>query len=366
MAMLKKLTFLSVIVLVYASTLFGAEIKNEVVKQVGKKVIFEFDVISSKKEVIVSLDLNINDRRYSSKKLSLRGDIGKIRPGKGKNIYWEVLKDFPKGISGEVKWNLEAGDIRKKIDEMVLVKGGCYEMGDSFDGRFNDNKPVHEVCVNSFYIRKYEVTVDEFRKFVDNTGYTTDAEKAGDCFYHAGDNWEISNKMNWKHPGYNTTDEHPVACVSWNDAMAYIAWLSKNFGKKYRLPTEAEWEYAARSRGMKEKWPDTNRISDLRKFAWYDKNSGKKAHNVGQKRNNRLGLHDMCGNAWEWVADKYDANYYKNSQKQNPLGPASGMFNVLRGGSWIDTADDIHVTRRMKSLPDFSSSNFGFRYVMSK
>ncbi len=364
--MLKKIVFLSVIMLISASDMFGAEIKNEVVKQVGNKVVFEFDVMSAKKEVVVSIDLNINDKKYASKKLNLRGDIGKVSPGKGKKVYWDVLKDFPQGISGEIKWNLEARDIRKMIDEMVFVKGGCYEMGDSFDGSYTDNKPVHEVCVDSFYIRKYEVTVGEFRIFVDSTGYKTDAEKGGGCFYLTGDNWGISNKKSWRDPGYKVTDEHPVVCVSWNDSLAYLAWLSRNSKKKYRLSTEAEWEYAARGRGMKEKWPDTNRIFDLKKFAWYEKNSGKKAHAIGQKKKNRLGLHDMCGNAWEWVADKYNENYYKSSQKENPLGPTSGMFHVLRGGSWIDAAENIHVTRRMKSLPDFSSSNFGFRYVMTK
>ena len=364
--LMRRLGIVAFLIVASASSLFGANVRNEVAKQVGTKVLFEFDVISKEKEAVVSFELTLRGKKYTSGKLSLKGDIGKVQAGKRKKIYWDVLKDFPKGFSGEVTWNISAKDIKKSVDKMVFVKGGCFEMGDAFDGTFTDDKPAHEICVDGYHIARHEVTVGEFRKFVKSTGYKTDAERGGGCFYLSGGNWEISKKIQWRNPGFKISDRQPVSCVSWNDSLAFVTWLSRSTNKKYRLPSEAEWEYAARSRGMKEKWADTNKVSDLKEYAWYGKNSGNKAHDVGQKKPNRVGLFDMSGNVWEWVADKYDEDYYKNSQKKNPSGPGTGMFNVLRGGSWVDNPEEIHVTRRMKSVPKFSSANFGFRYVMTK
>lgn len=364
--LIKRLVILVCFIIASVSSLFGAVVKNEIVKQVGTRVIFEFDVISEEKEAVVSFELIIRGEKHSSRKLSLIGDIGQVKTGKRKKVYWDVLKDFPKGFSGEVIWNISATDIKEAIDEMVFVKGDCFEMGDAFNGKYVDDKPVHEVCIDDFSIRKYEVTVGEFRKFVERSGYKTDAEKRGGCFYLSDGNWEIRKNINWMNPGFEISDAQPVVCVSWNDSMAYIAWLSRSTNKKYRLPTEAEWEFAARGRGMKEMWTNTNKISHVGNYAWYMENAGNRAHDVGRKKPNRLGIYDMCGNAWEWVADKYNEKYYQNSHKKNPMGPGISTHNVLRGGSWVDTPEEMHVTRRMKSVPTFSSSNFGFRYAMTQ
>lgn len=141
-----------------------------------------------------------------------------------------------------------------KIEAMIFIKGGCYEMGDTFGDGSSEEKPVHTVCVDDFYMGRYEVTVGEFRKFADETGYKTEAEKGDGCFYWTGKNWEKDKSKSWRNPGFSQTGKHPVVCVSWNDAIEYANWMGKKAGKTYRLPTEAEWEYAARSGGKNNKY----------------------------------------------------------------------------------------------------------------
>lgn len=246
------------------------------------------------------------------------------------------------GQEAEVSANLEA--LKKAstrgasyIDpttgtEFVFVKGGCYQMGDTFGDGDKDEKPVHEVCVDDFYIGKYDVTVGDFRRFVSDTGYSTEAEKSGECYYYVGNDWKNDDSSkNWKNPGFSQEDRNPVVCVSWSDATAYAEWMQSKNGKTVRLPTEAEWEYAARSGGKAEIYAGGN---DIDSVAWYYGNSGNRSHAVGTKKPNGLGLYDMSGNVWQFTADWYGENYYNESQRNNPKGPGSGQYKALRGGSW--------------------------------
>lgn len=132
----------------------------------------------------------------------------------------------------------------------------------------------------------------------------------------------------------------------------------------YRLPTEAEWEYAARSGGKNEKYAGTSNESELGDYAWYSINSGSKTHPVGQKKPNGLGIYDMSGNVWEWVNDWYDSDYYKNSPKNNPTGPSSGQYRVLRGGSWFTGARTTEAPDRSRYGPSIRDNGFGFRLVV--
>ena len=193
--------------------------------------------------------------------------------------------------------------------EFVFVRGGCYEMGDTFGDGFPWETP-HEVCVNDFYLGKYEVTQRQWKKVMGK------------------------NPSN-----FTGNDENPVECVSWYDAQHFIDRLNSQSGRNYRLPTEAEWEYAARSGGKKEKFSGTSREEELGEYAWYTYNAEGRPHPVGQGRPNGLGFYDMSGNVWEWCSDWYDENYYKSSPRNNPKGPDDGSLRVRRGGSFSDLKD---------------------------
>jgi len=242
--------------------------------------------------------------------------------------------------------------------EMVNVPGGCFQMGDNFGDGASDEKPVHEACVSDFAIGKYEVTVGQFRSFVNATGYSTEAEKGDGCYVLTGGNWGKNASSNWKNPGFSQEDTHPVACVSWNDATVYSRWLSGQSGRSYRLPTGAEWEYAARSGGKREKYSGGDNVDAV---AWYDKNSGSKTHPVGQKQANGLGLYDISGNVWEWVSDWY--GNYTSGRQQNPQGPSSDSSRVIRGGSWSGDPRDVRASYRDFYVPGFRSGVMGFRLV---
>lgn len=242
--------------------------------------------------------------------------------------------------------------------EFVYVNGGCYQRGDHFGDGHSDEKPAYEVCVNNFYMGKYEVTVGEWKKFVKDTGYSTDAEQGDGCYYYTGGKWQADGRKDWRNPGYSQDNEYPVVCVSWNDANAFRKWLAMKTGKNYRLPTEAEWEYAARSGGAKEKYSGGN---DIDRVAWYSSNAGGRAHAVGVKTPNGLGIHDMSGNVWEWVQDWYGEKYYSERSRNNPEGPHGGTSRVLRGGSWYDVARDSRTSNRYGGDPDGRGNVSGFR-----
>lgn len=222
--------------------------------------------------------------------------------------------------------------------EMVFVKGNCYQMGDSFREGNRDEIPVHEVCVDDFYIGKYEVTQAQWHAVMGN------------------------NPSNFK------GDLRPVEQVSWNDVQEFINRLSRMTGKRYRLPTEAEWEFAARggvkSRGYK--YAGSNSVDEV---AWYKANSGGKTVEAGRLKPNELGIYDMSGNVLEWCSDRYDPAYYKHSLgeihlRRNPQGPSgSSAGHVQRGGSWYNSPSYARATHRAVG-PNYGFSNLGFRLVL--
>ncbi len=250
---------------------------------------------------------------------------------------------------------------------MVNVTGGSFSMGSNTGNA--DEQPVHSVTVNSFSISKYEVTVAEFRRFVEATNYVTEAEKSGGGSYALfNGTWQYKSGVNWHYNAVGTLrnateDRHPVIHVSWNDAVAYCTWLSSKTGKTYRLPTEAEWEYAARG-GINSKGYTYSGSNNIDEVAWYSSNSSMATHEVGLKKANELGIYDMSGNVWEWCSDWYTNTYYGSSPSNNPTGASSSSYRVLRSGCWYCGVQDSQVANRDDGTPDRRAADIGFRVVL--
>ncbi|MCP5006294.1 MAG: SUMF1/EgtB/PvdO family nonheme iron enzyme [Planctomycetes bacterium] len=221
-------------------------------------------------------------------------------------------------------------------DGMVFVKGGCFEMGDIFDTGASDEKPVHTVCIGDFYLGKTEVTQKQWK---DVAGSNPSKFQCGDC---------------------------PVERVSWNNAQDFIKRLNEKTGMNYRLPTEAEWEYAARSGGWKEQWAGTNDEEKIAEYTWYGYTANGRTHAVAGKKPNAIGLYDMMGNVWEWCSDWYDKEYYETSPSKNPQGPSEGISRVIRGGGWRSKDKGLRTTDRNSFIPTSKKfSTTGFRLARS-
>lgn len=272
-------------------------------------------------------------------------------------------------------------------DGMVLIPAGRFKMG-SDDG-FAHESPIHEVTLDAFFMDEHEVTNRAFAAFVAETGYVTEAEQWKWSIVFAPDEsegqrvpgaewWKRADGATWRHPNGPETnieglDDYPVTQVSWNDAVAYAKWVGK------RLPTEAEWEYAARGGldSMPYAWgrdfaPGGKHFSNTWNGTFPLDDSGddgfKAVAPVKQYEPNGYGLYDVAGNVWEWVEDWYDANYYRTSPSKNPTGPTMGVEKVQRGGSFMCASNyclGYRVSHRGKSGIDSGLPHTGFRCVVT-
>lgn len=253
------------------------------------------------------------------------------------------------------------------MPSLVRVEGGSFRMGD--DSGSDDEKPAHLVNISTFFIGKHEVTFGEYKKFVAETGYVTDAEQPDSVRLDHGMSPRKTRFATWNlfATGIPVSDDdslYPAGCISWNDASAYCDWLAKKTGKPFRLPTEAEWEFAARG-GVKSKGFIYSGGNNLGEVSWFRENSRNKPHAVGGKTPNELGIFDMTGNSREWCADWYNESYYQTSPKNDPAGPVQGMYRVFRGGSWGNGEEGMRISLRDKELPYNGTLGFGFRIAMS-
>ena len=220
--------------------------------------------------------------------------------------------------------------------DMVRVEAGTFTMGATVEMMYtlDDEKPTHRVTLtNDYYIGKYEVTQALWQAVMG------------------------SNPSNFK------GDNLPVENVSWNDCQEFLSKLNSITGKTFRLPTETEWEYAARC-GMKSKGCQYSGSKNISDVAWYTDNSGSKTHSVGSKQANELGIYDMSGNVWEWCQDRYGR--YDSSSQVNPTGAISGSDRVIRGGCWYCTARSCRSSCRSYNAPDDRNDNLGLRLVLSE
>jgi sulfatase modifying factor 1 len=265
---------------------------------------------------------------------------------------------------------------------LLLIPRGKFLMGSPKSEKDRlDDELQHEVEITQpFYLGQHEVTVGQFKAFVSDANYLTEAEKDGKGG-RAFDGKEFVQKpeFTWKNLHFTQSDDHPVVIASWNDAAAFCAWLSKKEGKTYRLPTEAEWEYAARA-GTKTRFNTGDQEDDLKaagniadaslKKKWADAIWATKWDDgfpftapVGKFQANGFGLHDMHGNVWEWCSDWYGEDYYAKSPKQDPQGPLSGKERVSRGGAWSTQPKFCRSAFRDWHEPSYRSDCVGFRVV---
>ena len=228
--------------------------------------------------------------------------------------------------------------LQELADNMAYVQGSTFTMGATSEqgsDAEDDEKPAHSVTLSSYYIGKTEVTQELWQAVMGNN------------------------------PSRFKGNRKPVECVSWDDCQTFISKLNSLTGKNYRLPTEAEWEFAARG-GIKSqgyKYSGSNTLGDV---AWYEENSGDTTHDVGTKSPNELGLYDMNGNVWEWCSDWYGDKYYSSSPSNHPTGPSSGAYRVLRGGSWYSIANLCRSSDRGGSTPVDRGDNMGLRLCLSE
>ncbi|RZI71740.1 MAG: formylglycine-generating enzyme family protein [Variovorax sp.] len=296
--------------------------------------------------------------------------------------------------AGLVMVRVPAGEFLMGSEEMAKALAEAFPNYDA--ARFtklDDEGPVHRVRITrAFWLGQTEVTVAQFRRFVEGSGYTPESEADGTGGYGfnatydpatsaRGDAFEGRDpRYSWRNPGFSQGDDHPVVNVTWNDAVAMAKWLSVQEGATYRLPTEAEWEYAARA-GTRTRFntgDDPRRLlqnanvfdqasaplwPQWRAFALEGSDGYAFTAPVGQFPPNAFGLHDMHGNVWEWCADWHSDDYYAHSPVDDPQGPAEGAVRVRRGGSWHTWAFYARSAFRNWNSPETRYTLLGFRLL---
>ena len=262
--------------------------------------------------------------------------------------------------------------------EMLVIPAGNFQMGSpSYEaGRQENEGPTHPVAINrSFALGKTHITRGQFAAFVSASGYDVGSK----CYSFDGGKWEERQGRNWRDPGFPQQDSHPAVCINWNDAKAYAEWLSRKTGKSYRLPSEAEWEYAARAGTTTARyWGDSPdqacgyaNVGDLTLksqvagVTWETHNCSDGfafTAPAASFKPNAFGLHDMIGNAWEWTEDCWNANY--NGAPNDGSAWTTGQCSVgrvLRGGSWINSPRNARSANRLRNDSSVRGDGFGFR-----
>ena len=264
--------------------------------------------------------------------------------------------------------------------ELIRIPAGCFQMGSpsNEEGRLPDEGPVHRVCIDEFWLGKYEVTRGQFKTFIEATGYRTDADKEGFAWAYDGE-WIKKPGNNWNRAGFGQEDDHPVVNVSWDDAEAMAGWLSQKSKARFRLPTEAEWEYACRAATQTARFwgDDADRACKYANVA--DLTAGRQfnawtTHNcedgyvytapAGRYEPNGSGLYDMLGNVGEWCGDVYDKEAYGGHSAKNPKYSSRDSSRVIRGGNWLSHLQSARcASRDHLQSPTRRSHDLGFRLL---
>ena len=330
-----KLVFFLLLSVFTAVCSFGQTVSNVDAYQEGKNIIitYETDKAGSVGDVYCSTD---GGRTWSEALRQVTGDVNKQVQSGNHRIVWDVLSEREKLAGANIRFKVEVNSGKFTVNgvsfEMVRVEGGTFRMGatsEQEDDAYSDEKPVHSVTLSSYYIGKNEVTQALWQAVMG------------------------SNPSNYK------GSDLPVECVSWNDCQEFIQKLNRLTGCNFRLPTEAEWEFACRggNKSIGYKYSGSNDIDNV---AWYDGNSG--THPVGTKAPNELGIYDMSGNVWEWCND-WSADYTSYSQT-DPIGPRRGSDRVFRGGSWDGFARYCRSSFRSYFNPTYRGNDLGLRLAL--
>lgn len=331
----RNIILLVVFVLLRMGSMHAQTVSNVTAQQVDKTILVSYDL---DKAADITLFLSTDGGSHYTELHQLTGDIGTDIPAGHHTIVWDVLAEVERLVGDDIVFKVIAqgkADLTFTVKgvtfRMVYVEGGTFTMGCTSEQGSDcnsDEKPAHRVTVSSFYMGETEVTQAL---------------------------WKAVMGTN---PSYFKGDDLPVEEVSWDDCQKFIKKLNEVTGKTFRLPTEAEWEYAARGGNKSEgyKYSGSNTPGSV---AWYGDNSGSTTHPVKTKAANELGLYDMSGNVWECCSDRYGS--YSSSTQTNPQGASSGSSRVLRGGSWLNSARNCRVANRLNSPPGGRNNVIGFR-----
>ena len=332
-----KLVFVLLLSVFTAVCSFGQTVSNVDAYQEGKNIIITYDIDKLGFVDLVNCSTD-GGCTWGAPLQHVSGDVNKQVPAGSHRIVWDVLSEHEKLAGANISFKVEVNSGKFTVNgvsfEMVRVEGGTFRMGataEQEDEANSDEMPVHSVTLSSYYIGKTEVTQAL---------------------------WQAVMGSN---PSYFKGSALPVESVSWDDCQEFIQKLNRLTGRNFRLPTEAEWEFACRggnnSRGYK--YSGSNVIDNV---AWYWDNSGGKTHPVGTKAPNELGIYDMSGNVWEWCSDWY-ADYTSYSQT-DPTGPRRGSNRVSRGGSWGNDARNCRSSIRGDDDPMSRGGGLGLRLAL--
>ena len=325
-----KKIFLQIIIPLLCLSAQAQKVSNIRAEQRGQDIVVFYSLETTSPCEVSLLLSQDNGVTWSGPLKNVSGDVGKNISAGEKTIIWKVLEEREQLVGDKLKFKVIANAKNSIEPEVVFVEGGTFLMG-SNSGDF-DERPVRSVTLSAFNIGKYEVTQAQ---------------------------WKVVMGNNPSH--FSGCDDCPVETVSWNDVQDFIRKLNEQTGKNYRLPTEAEWEYAAKG-GKSSRGYAYSGSNDINSAAWNTENSGSKTHTVGSKQANELGVYDLTGNVWEWCSDLHGT--YSNYSETNPLGASSGQNRVLRGGSWSDFARFCRYSNRIMYNPGNGDLIYGFRLVL--
>jgi formylglycine-generating enzyme required for sulfatase activity len=373
----KPVILIGILLLCYPLISHSMEVFRAEIKVRGDKIIMEIMEVIGTVIKVQGDEITIDLGSTHGIKVGMEGEIFYIARIKGKEIrekkitvalvrVTEVERDsciakvVEKGgypVKGyKASFDLPITITGRDGAPMVLIPAGEFQMGDHFNEGSSDELPVHTVYLDAFYIDKYEVTNELYAKFLNEYGRNEDEE--GHQLLDVSNPYCLIEFVDGRYRPKAGYEKHPVVEVSWWGAMAYARFYGK------RLPTEAEWEKAARGGLVGKRYPWGDEISH--DMANYDGTGGRDRWDgtapVGSFPPNGYGLYDMAGNVWEWCADWYDENYYSRSPRRNPRGPDSGGDRVVRGGSWLSNPNNLRAAYRNYCRdPLLTYYNVGFR-----